>query len=153
MRFIQAIVLLFSGCFGLACEQQKCQAPPPTYNVAFVNSQGQPLIGDPLQADAVHIWYTSSTGVPIHLPKTDFKAIASNDSYKFIYNVGYDLFARSEQTQYTVALSDKVLGTLSMTSRRNESKCNGWMHLTGMRFNNEPVSLGADNVTYVLKVN
>lgn len=97
--------------------------------------------------------YISPTGARTIVPQAEFKPVASNDNYKFIYNMLYDLFAKSEQIQYAVEIDNKVVGNLALISRMNSSKCNPWMNLSEVRFNNLQVRLNADNVTYVVKIN
>lgn len=147
-------MLLWLGIiFTLSCERKLCQSPPPSYNIAFVDSQGQAFVNDSLQATTLRLSSTSSTGVRTMISSADFKPVISNDHYKFIYNIGYSLFAQSEQNQYTVEVNNKVVGNLVFKSQRDNSPCNGWMHLTEVRYNDQVVDRGADNVTYVITLN
>jgi hypothetical protein len=153
MKFIQIILFSLGIIFTLSCERKECQNPPPSYNVAFVDSQGQAFVNDSLQATTLRLSSTSSTGVRTIISSADFRPIVSNDRYKFIYNIGYNLFAQSEQNQYVVEVNNKVLGKLVFKNQRDNSPCDGWMHLTEVRFNDQVVNRGADNVTYMVTLN
>lgn len=153
MKSIRIILISLGIISTLSCERKDCQSPPPRYNVAFIDSRGQAFVNDSLQAATLRLSSTSPTGVRTMISSADFKPVISNDRYKFIYNVGYDLFAQSEQNQYTVGINDKVVGNLVFKSQRDNSPCNGWMRLTEVRFNDQVVSRSEDNVTYVITLN
>lgn len=150
MRFTHIILLSLGIIFTLSCEGRECQIPPPSYHVAFVDSRGQAFVNDSSQARALLLSATSTTGVRTVTSSADFRPVVSNDRYKFVYDMGYNLFAQSGQNQYRVEVNRKVLGNLVLKGQRDTSPCDGWMHLTEVRFNDQVVSRGADNVTYVI---
>ncbi|MBD2705319.1 hypothetical protein IC229_32170 [Spirosoma sp. BT702] len=151
MKFTTIIILLLNVGFALSCRQRLCQSPPPSYNFAFINPQGQSVFNDTLQAGALRLSYASSTGTRSIVSKAEFKPLVTNDQYKILYQVQYNVFAQAEQNQYTVEIDNKAIGSLTLTSRRDNSECDGWMHLTEVRFNNQQIALGA-NLTYVITV-
>lgn len=87
------------------------------------------------------------------ISSADFRPVVSNDRYKFIYNIGYNLFGQREQNQYIIELNNKMANSLVLKSQRDNSPCDGWMHLTEVRLNDQVVSRDADNVTYVIILN
>ncbi|GAB3022990.1 hypothetical protein GCM10027185_21590 [Spirosoma pulveris] len=153
MKFLYSILFLSGLIFTLSCQRQACQNPPPAYTVAFTNAQGQAFINDSLQAATLRLSSISSAGVRTVLSPVDFRPVASNDRYKFVYQVGYSLFDKNEQNRFTVELNNNALGSLELKSQRDNSKCDGWMHLTEVRFNDQVVGRSADNVTYAIKLN
>ncbi|ADB41268.1 hypothetical protein [Spirosoma linguale] len=153
MKFIKIILFSLSIIFTLSCERKACQNPPPSYNIAFVDSQGQAFVNDSLQATTIRLSSTSSAGVRTIVSSTDFKPVVSNDRYKFVYTVGYNLFAQNEQNQYRVEVNSKVIGNLVVKSQRDNSSCDGWMHVTEVRFSDKVVSQSADNIMYVITLN
>ena len=144
--------IIFSVFLCLSCQQEECQSPPPRYNFAFTDSQGRPVVNDSLQATLIRLTSVSSAGVKTVVPVTDFKPIISNERYNFVYNMSYDVFAKSEEVLCTIETAGRTLGTLNLTSRRNNNRCNGWMNLSEVRFNNQPIDLEPDNVTYVVRM-
>ena len=146
------IDVMFFVVLFLSCQQEECQSSPPRYNFAFIDSQGRSVINDSLQATLIRLTSVSSNGIKTVVPVADFKPVASNDIYNFVYTMSYDMFAKSEQVLCTIETQRRTLGTLNLTSRRNNNKCSGCMNLSEVRFNNQQIGLEADNVTYIIKL-
>jgi len=153
MKSIYAVAIGTLIIFGLSlCQRKDCQAPPPQYDFAFITAQQKPIVTDSLQAISLRLVYYSSAGTKTIVPITNFKPYPSNGPSKYVYRVGYDLISQNQPTEYTVELGGQAINKLSLTTQKNNSDCDGWMHLIDVRSNQKPVSIDPDNITYLIKV-
>jgi hypothetical protein len=139
--------------FGLSlCQRKECQTPPPQYNFAFVTAQQKPVVSDSLQAASLRLVYYSSTGTKIIIPTASFKPYPSDGPATYVYRMGYDVIGQSQPSEYTVEVGGQPVSKLSLTAQKNNSDCDGWMHVTNVRSNQQSIPVNPDNVTYVVKV-
>lgn len=150
MKSIYTIIvgaLIISGC-----EQRACQSPPPEYSFAFVTSQQEPVVIDSLQAASLRLVYNSPAGVKMIVPIADFKPYPSDGPSKYTYRMNYNLISQNHPTEYTVEVGGQAISKLSLITKKNDNRCNGWMYLTDVRSNRKPVTIDPNNTTYVVRV-
>lgn len=153
MKSIYAIGMGTLLICGLSlCQRRECQTPPPQYDFAFITAQQRPIVTDSLQAASLRLVYYSSTGTKMTVPITNFKPYPSKGPSHYVYRMGYDLISQNQPTDYTVEVGGQAINKLSLTTQKNISDCDGWMHLTDVRSNQKPVSINSDNTTYLIQV-
>lgn len=126
-------------------------SPPPTYQFAFVNKQGLSAL-DSTRAMQVRLTYKDASGVEQTVATEDFKVIPSKP-YGVVFESSYALIENPKpQTRlYTVTLGTESLGQLLLTSKKNTAKCNSWMNLSEVRFNEQVLNRG-EEVNYLIQL-
>lgn len=145
-------IIIIGALIFFGCEQRECQAPPPEYNFAFITSQKEPIATDSLQAASLRLVYNSPAGMKMIVPVTDFKPYPSSGPSKYIYRMNYNLIGQNHPAEYTVEIGGQAVSKLSLTTQKNNNRCNGWMYLTDVRSNQKPVTIDPSNTTYLVRV-
>lgn len=156
MRTLYTIIVGSLITLGLSsCERKLCQNSPPQYNFAFVTAQQKPVVADSLQAASLRLTYYSSTGIKTSVALTWFTPYPSDGPSKYVYRIAYELIDQvnlNKPTVYTLELNGQAINKLSLTTQKNNTDCDGWMHLTEVRSNQIPISISSDNLTYSIQV-
>ncbi|MFD1142577.1 hypothetical protein ACFQ4C_15735 [Larkinella insperata] len=155
MNTLKTVVTSFVWMLLLgSCEKPDCQAPPPSYGFAFVDTSGQQLT-DTTLARSVKLTYAGASGTPTQVKESDFKAQPSSP-YPYVYEASYNLLvqaAEKGQNGYTVEIGGKPRGTLNLKTYVNRTPCNGWYNLAEVRYDNTVVNpMIGNGVTYVVFV-
>ncbi|RAJ97981.1 hypothetical protein LX87_02888 [Larkinella arboricola] len=156
MNTLKALVtvLVLALLLG-SCEKPDCQAPPPSYSFAFVDTLGQ-LLTDTTLAQSVKLTYAAASGTQMDVKENDFK-VHSSSPYPYTYEASYKLLVHAAEQgkgDYTVEIGGKPRGTLHLKTYVNRNPCNGWYDLAEVRYNDKAVSpMIGNGVTYVVLVN
>lgn len=129
---IPAALLIFCGFVSItACERKLCQNPPPTNRLLLVQPDGSNAV-TATNASRVTIRHTKEG----KLVSTKNVRVSNPPEYA-VESYEMNVISRqlNDTTHFYVSVDDKLFGVVQLKTHVDNSSCDGWTHVSELRFN------------------
>ena len=142
------VVYLILTSFGLlfSCGKKACQSPPPTLRFMLMEANGKNLITD-ANAGKVSVQYTNGG----QLIRVSDVQLSASTTYAF---TSYEMIPIARQsadtTHFYVLINNKTVGPIQLKTYVDNSECDGWTHISELRFEGRLIAYDNMKPGYVL---
>lgn len=143
LLLIGFMLALLAGCKGNVA----CQSPPPAVRLIVVTPAGKPVI-TPDNAAQITVQYTRNGYLT---PVSDVQISPATGLVESYELIGVARQA-TDTTHIYLSAGNKPLGIIQLKTYVDNSRCDGWTHISELRFNGQVVPYDNLKTGYVLTV-
>lgn len=138
MRYFSSIVagisLSIASCLtGCNQDDVDCQSPPPTLYFNVVDKQNVSLI-TPATSSTVKLSYPTAAGNQAYITDVQADAVVGQPAYL----ATSELIGKAQQLNpivFTLEVDNRRVGSVQLTTYKNNDNCDGWTHPDKVMFN------------------